>query len=54
VTAAEGDGPAGAAALADSPYLRALTVVDLRTNPIPPAAADRLRARFGAAVRGVG
>ena len=41
----------GAAALAGSPHLRALTVLDLRANPIPAAAADRLRARFGPAVR---
>jgi uncharacterized protein (TIGR02996 family) len=46
-----GIGPAGAAALADSPYLGALTVLDLRANAIPRAPADRLRARFGSAVR---
>jgi hypothetical protein len=42
---------AGAMALADSPHLDGLTVLDVTRNAIPPKAAERLRARFGAAVR---
>jgi hypothetical protein len=41
----------GAMALAESQHLEKLGVLDLQRNPIPPAAGDRLRARFGSAVR---
>jgi hypothetical protein len=44
----------GATALAESKHLDGLALLDLRFNPIPPAAAERLRARFGTVVRMAG
>ena len=40
-------GAAGAAALVASPHLRRLTGLYLHDNPLPPAALQGLRARFG-------
>lgn len=42
-----GIGDAGGLALADSPHLGDLAILDLKHNPMSAAVRRRLRARFG-------